>query len=116
MRKIFYRFLLKKLLRKDFVVSLDQVEKYGIYSLMATPRILMVLKSRYTNLLCLLSIAKKEEVEMIQGRLLEMGDLIDSIENAEESLLQINKVVEKKKQAEGVLNSIKNKLFAFKRT
>jgi len=114
MRKFLYRFLFKKLLRNDFIMEMSEVDILDAYNRMNTEKILRLLKYNYTNLLASLVIAKKNEEDIVKGRILQTLGMIDSIETAEDSLLHISEVMSRRQQRSKTLEGLKNKL-AFRR-
>ncbi len=115
MKNFLYRYILKKLFRTDFVVSMDEVSMLSSYNRMNTPEIIKLFRYLYTNLLVSLTIAKKDEEDLIKGRLLQISGMIDSIETAEEMLVRIEEVKARKERRSNVLDNLKNKLFVSSR-
>ena len=89
---------------------MDEISVLHAYSGMKNERTLKLFKYLYTNLLASLAVAKKDEADLIKGRLLQVLGIIDSIETADDSLLRIRDIMEKRQSRSKVLESFKNKL------
>ncbi len=90
--------------------DIPEMERLKGYQKMSDPAILKLLKSRYTDALTGMVIAKGDEAENLRGRILELANLIDSAEHIEETLLKINEHSAKQKKKGSVLSELKNKL------
>ena len=94
---------------------MDEVAILHAWNNLNTESTLKLFKYQYTNLLASLALAKKDEEDLIKGRLLQILGMIDSIETAENSLLRIKEVMERKGKRSKVLETLKNKLFVSSR-
>lgn len=101
-------------MRTDFVLEMSEIEMLGTYNRLNNESTLKLFRYLYTNLLASLAVAKKDEEDLIKGRLLQISGMIDSIETAEEALIKIEAIMERKAKRSKVLEEIKNKL-AFRR-
>lgn len=106
----------KKIVKKT-VIGFDDIpemEKLAAYQKINDKQILKLLKSRYTDALTGMVIAKGDEAENLRGRILELANLIDSAENINETLLKINEHKQKQDSKGRVLKTLKNKLLKIK--
>ena len=118
MKNFFYRYLLRKLLRNDLVLDMGEVEILATYNKMNNEPTLKLFRYLYTNILASLAVIKgvsKEEEDLVKGRLLQIAGMIDSIESAEDDLLRIKDIMERKEKRSKVLENIKNKLMFTKK-
>ena len=102
----------------DFV-ELGEMESSRIYLKMRDNDILRLLKARYTNCVLALTLAtlvdKKRDIELLTGRIFELLNLINSIEQSEEALFEPEKYLEKEKKNRSVLQTFKDKLLFLKK-
>ena len=108
--KYIINYLLKKILRLEFV-NLRDINKLKIYLKMKDSDIIDIFKARYTdNFSGHLLAGSDEERWILKGRLLEDLDFLNSIENAENTLLEIEDYKRRQANKESILMNFQRHL------
>lgn len=107
-------YLLKKTIRTDFT-DMSDMERLRAYQRMDDPPIRRLLQARYTDSLIgvFLAVMKGnyKEADQLAGRMLELYDQLNSIENIEETLGNITAYLERQKRKRSAFQNFKQKLF-----
>lgn len=110
-KTILLNLLLKLLVRHDFVEQMNDLERLRTFLKMKDPQIVKLLKFRYTNSFSAHLVSNNDEERWtFKGRVLELLDLLNAIENVEQSLLDIKQYKKGSKERGRILNPIKSKL------
>jgi len=102
-------YLLKKYLKFDFA-DMSDMNRLKAYGKMKDPDIIKLFRARYTDSLVAMTMAKGDQLENLRGRILEDLNFLNSIENIDETLLNIDEHTKKQKQSRSILKELKNKL------
>lgn len=110
MRKRIINWLIKKLLRLDFV-SVTDMKRLEAYKRMDNEQTVSLLKAKYTDSFLATIVANSDEDRwMLKGKMLEDLDLINCIENIDSMLVNVNEFKEKLMNKNQTLKIYRDKL------
>ena len=111
MFKFIINFILRRWLNFDFIKEMPEEKRLGIYARMKDKDILDLLKYLYTNNYAEYILADGDKALILKGRIVQLLDILNTIETAEDSLLRITEYKKKVGEAKQILTTIKNPLY-----